>query len=126
MVLKRRHAVSLSFELAEVLDAIAVVQLLAQRLRDPGASDDPDHPQTVDSVLAGLSMVVARLKVVVAATTDEVDPTALLAPHNAVPGDPDRPDVLLQPWSAERVAENARQLAQLAERQSRRHRRGGR
>lgn len=126
MVLKRRHAVSLNFELAEVLDAIAGVQLLAQRLREAGASDDPEHPQTVDSVLAGLSMVVARLKAVVAAIRDEVDPGTLVAPHNAVPGDDKRPDVSLRGWGPEQVAHHARETAQLADRQARRRRRGDR
>lgn len=123
--MKQRAALSLAFELAELLDAIAGIQLLAHRLQEAGASDDPEFPQTVASTLAGLAMVAVRLKVVVAVVRNEVDPVTILAPHNAVPSDHDQPDVLLPPWSAEQVAKNGTEVAQLAERQTRRHRRGG-
>lgn len=123
MVPKKRRAVSLSFELAEVLDAVAGVQLLAHRLQEPGASDDPEHPQAVASTLAGLSMVAARLKFVVAAIRNQVDPSTLLAPHNAVPAEHDQPDVLLRRWSPEQVDEHAREAARLAGRRAERKRR---
>lgn len=124
--MKQRSAVSLAFELGEILDAVTGVQLLARELQGPGGRDDPDYPQTIASALAGLAMVMARLKVVVTAIRNEVDPATILAPHNAVLGDHGQPDVLLRPWSAEQVAENGRQVVQLAERQVRRRRRGGR
>ncbi len=117
--MKQRSAVSLAFELTEVLDAIGGVQLLVHRLQGP---DAPEYPQTIASALAGLAMLAARLKVVVTVVRKEVDPATLLATHNAVPGDHDQPDVLLQPWSAEQVADNARQVAQLADRRRRRRR----
>lgn len=120
--MKKRRAVSLSFELVEILDAIAGVQLLAHRLQEAGADDDPDHPQAVASTLAGLSMVTARLKVVVASIRDEVDPATLLASHNAVPADYDQPDLLLHRWSPERVAEHGRETARLADAQAERQR----
>ena len=74
--MKRRSAVSLAFELGEVHDAIAGVLLIARELQGPGVSDDPEYPQTIASTFAGLAMVVARLKVVVAVTFTPTGGTA--------------------------------------------------
>jgi hypothetical protein len=122
----KRRAVSLAFELAEIHDAIIGVQMLAQRLQEPNAGYDAEHAQTVASALAGLAMVSVRLKVVAATIRNEVDPATLLAPHNAVPGDHEHPDVQRRPWSPDQVAANARQVAQLADCKVRGGRRGRR
>jgi hypothetical protein len=117
--MKRKTAVSLSFELGQILDAVEAARLLAYPLQEvPGTELDPQFHRVVAGVVAGLAMVVARLHVVMSVVRDERDPFALLAPHNAVPDDDEHADVLLHSWSAERIVEDARATLSLVEKRS--------
>ncbi|MCC6334297.1 MAG: hypothetical protein IT380_09955 [Myxococcales bacterium] len=115
----QKNAVSLAFELAQLLDAVEGVRLLASPLQGvSGAATDAQVPRVVAGLIAGLSMVVARLQEVLAVVRDERDPFTLLAPHNAVPEDDDHPDLLLHRWSHERIVKGARATLSLVEKRA--------
>ena len=122
-----RSAVSLSYELAEILDALHGVKTLLDVLREPVEARERIH--TVAATTSMLIMTTARLRQVVSVVRGDTDPVGILERHNAIPsGFHDCPDVLLRPWSVERTVSRAQEELAMAERRrvntKRRPRRG--
>lgn len=108
--MRTRDAVSLSFELAEVLDAVEAARVLVWSLQEE-AGDYPNRrrAQVQASSAAVLSLAVCRLRLIRAVLASNADPLMLLAPHNAVREDEpaDVGDIRLVPWGGAEVRKHA-------------------
>jgi hypothetical protein len=111
------RAVCLSYELAEILDALRGVRSLIEPLHEP--VEGPERIQAVASTLSGLTLTTTRLKQVVEVVRGEADPRSILESHNGIPkGFRADPEVLLKPWTNERVAAQAQNVLEMAERRA--------
>ena len=110
------EAVSLSYELAEILDALCGVRALIEPLQEP--VEPRERVQAIASTISVLTMTAIRLRHVVEVVRGDQDPVKILERHNLIPAGfhLECPDVLLKPWKTERVAAHARTTLEMLER----------
>lgn len=95
-------SVSLSYELAEILDALRGIRLLIEPLQE--GVDGPARIESVTSTISVLTMTTIRLRQVVDVVRGDEDPAKLLERHNLIPaGFQSGPEVLLKPWSTDKA-----------------------
>jgi len=123
--MRKREAVSLSYELADLLEAIEGARLHIWNLQETPScgTPNPARVQLEASSAATLALVASRMRLLRRVLAGELDPAIVLSDHNAIAADDsieDR-DLRLLPWSPTEVRQHAE-----AELEETRGRRGGR
>lgn len=99
---KKPDAVSLYFEIAQVTDALEGARTLLYSLNEVGDGlGGPVGRQALESGVAIIGILVARLRLLGRVLYGEADPAALTTPQNQVPvsiAADLRSDALLHPW----------------------------
>lgn len=114
----RRKRVSLSNELHVVIDSLGGLRSLTRQWIDAFGTE----PHLPDQVLALLSVVIERLRLLDRAVRGTIDPRLVWSQENDVdliPGDPQEEDVVLASWSDRRLLRHHRKATRALKRRLR-------
>lgn len=114
----RRKRVSLSNELHVVIDSMGGLRSLTRQWIDSFGTE----PHLADQVLALLSVVIERLRLLDRAVRGTIDPHLVWSQENDVdliPGDPQEEDILLACWQDRKLLRHHRRALRAAKRRLR-------
>jgi len=81
---KHLERIALSWELAEIVDALEAARVLGEAVATCQLGTDYDREHAPRSLVAMLSLTWVRLRDVLRAVRGDLDPSHLRAPHNDV------------------------------------------